>query len=127
MRRILLSFLLPIFLLQGSDISGRWDSPTEMKDQDGKAVVIHMLIKQEGAKISGGVWTEDHDADQPKPIQNGTIEGTRLRFEVPQRGDAVVAFDLEVSAEEIHGTAKFQGPAGAQEVKLAFHRADGRQ
>jgi hypothetical protein len=130
MNRILFAVFFATVLLQGAelDVSGRWDSPTEMKNRDGQPVVLHMLLKQESGKISGGVWTEDHDEDQPKPIQRGSIDGDKLRFEVPQTAEAVVAFELELGSGALNGIAKFQGPNGqAQEIKLSFKRVPAKE
>jgi hypothetical protein len=80
------------------------------------------LLKQEGNKISGGVWTEDHDKDNPKPIQAGALDGNELRFEVPQKADAVVTFELQLSGDTLNGKARFPGPNGPQEVKLSLKR-----
>lgn len=122
MQRIIFIALLVTALVHATDVSGRWDGPIEMKDRDGEPVVFHLLLKQEDNKVSGGVWTADHDEDHPRPIQNGVLNGTRLRFEVPQRADAVVTFELEVSTDTLNGTIRFQGPNGAQEVRVSFKR-----
>lgn len=122
MKRIFLTGLLATALLHAADVGGRWDGPTEIKNGNGEPVVLHLLLKQEGTKISGGVWTEAHDEDNPRPIRNGLLEGTRLRFEVPQKADAVMAFDLEVTGNTLNGGIRFQGPNGPQEIKVSFRR-----
>ena len=118
----LFTAMLATALLHAADVSGRWDGPTDMKNQNGDVVVFHILLKQDGNKVSGGVWTEDHDEDNPRPIQNGAFDGSKLRFEVRQRADAVVAFELELSGDTLNGKASFQGPKGSQEIKLSFRR-----
>jgi len=118
--------LIATSLLCAADVSGRWDGPTDMKNGNGEPVVFHLLVKQEGAKVSGGVWTEDHDENNPRPIQNGVLEGTKLRFEVPQKADAVVTFELTMTVEALDGTIRFQGPNGPQEIKISFHRPPAR-
>jgi hypothetical protein len=122
MKRTLFTALLATALLHAADVSGRWDGPTEMKNQDGEAIVFHILLKQDGNKVSGGVWTEDHDEDNPRSIRNGTLDGTKLRFEVPQHADAVVTFELDLNGDTLNGKASFQGPNGPQEIKLSFKR-----
>src|SRR5215831_5137930 len=122
MTRILFATLIAASLLSAADVAGRWDGPTEMKNGNGDAVVFHLLLKQDGAKVAGGVWTEDHDENNPRPIQNGVVEGTKLHFEVPQKADAVVTFDLVLTAEALEGAIRFQGPNGPQEMKISFHR-----
>lgn len=112
--------------LSAADVGGRWDGPTDMKNGDGEPVVVHLLLKQDGAKVSGGVWTEDHDENNPRPVQNGTLDGAKLHFEVPQKADAVVTFELVLTADGLGGVARFQGPNGAQEVKIVFHRPPAR-
>ena len=104
----------------------RWDGPTDMTNGDGEPVVVHLLLKQDGAKISGGLWTEDHDESNPRPVQNGSLEGTKLRFEVLQKADAVITFELALTADRLGGVARFQGPNGAQEIHIVFHRPPGR-
>lgn len=118
--------LIAVNPLTAADVGGRWDGPTDMKNGDGEPVVVHLLLKQEGANISGGVWTEDHDESNPRPVQNGSIDGTKLRFEVPQKTDAVVTFELDVTVDGLGGVARFQGPNGAQEIKIVFHRPPAR-
>src|SRR5262249_24912813 len=115
-----------IALLHAADVGGRWDGPSEMKNGNGQPVVFHLLLKQEGTKISGGVWTEDHDEDHPRPIENGLLEGTRLRFEVPQKAGVLVVFELAVNAGTLDGAIRFQGPNGPQEVKISFQRPPAR-
>ena len=123
MKRSFFAMFLAAGFVCAADISGRWDSPTEMKNRDGEPLVMHMRLQYQGGKISGGVWTEDHDEDQPRLIQNATLDGNKLRFEVPQRENAVVTFELQVSDNALAGVARFQGQDGAQqEVKLAFRR-----
>jgi len=122
MQRIIFIALLATALLHAMDVSGRWDGPIEMKDRDGEPVVFHLLLKQEGNKVSGGVWTADHYENHPLPMQNGVLNGSRLRFDVPQRADAVVTFELEVSTDTLNGTIRFQGPNCAQEVRASFKR-----
>ena len=122
MKRLLFLTLMVAGLLSATDVAGRWDGPTEMKNGNGEPVVLHLLLKQDGAKVAGGVWTEDHDETNPRPIQKGMIEGTKLHFEVPQKADAVVTFDLTVAPDALDGTARFQGPNGPQEIKISFRR-----
>ena len=126
MKRILLISLVVSNLLSAADVGGRWDGRTEMKNGSGEPVVVHLLLKQEGATVSGGVWTEDHDENNPRPIQNAVLEGTKLRFEVTQKADAVVSFELALSGETLDGTARFQGPNGPQEIKISFHHPPAR-
>ena len=108
------------------DVGGRWDGRTDMKNGDGEPVVVHLLLKQDGTKVTGGVWTEDHDESNPRAVQNGTVEGTKLRFEVPQKADAVITFELALTADGLNGVARFQGPNGAQEIKILFSRPTAR-
>jgi hypothetical protein len=123
MKAILLGLLLTAGAICAADFAGRWDGTTDLKDRDGRTVPMHMRLTQEAGKISGGIWTEDHDEDQPRAIQNATLNGNHLRFEVPQKADAVVTFELDVDGDSMTGSAKFQGPNGAQELKLALKRA----
>ena len=99
MKRILLISLVVSNLLFAADVGGRWDGRTEMKNGNGEPVVVHLLLKQ---------------------------EGTKLRFEVPQKADAVVSFELALSGETLDGTARFQGPNGPQEIKISFHHPPAR-
>ena len=126
MKRMLLISLIATCLLPAADVAGRWDGPTDMKNGNGEQVVFHLLLRQEGAKVSGGVWTEDHDENNPRPIQNGVLKGTELHLEVPQKADAVVTFDLALNTEPIDGTIRFQGPSGPQEIKISFQRQRAR-
>jgi len=125
MKRMLFINLIATCLLSATDVAGRWDGPTDMKNGN-EQLVFHLLLRQEGAKVSGGVWTEDHDENNPRPIQNGVLEGTKLHFEVPQKADAVVNFDLVLNTETLDGTIRFQGPNGPQEIKISFQRPRAR-
>ena len=124
--RIVLTMILIVCAAAAGDLSGGWQGPTDMKDRDGNALVFHMKLQQDGAKLSGGVWTDDHDEDQPRPIQRGTVDGNHVRFEVPQKADAVVTFELETDGETLTGWAKFQGPNGPQQIKLSLKRVPSR-
>ena len=126
MKRIVISLILGAWLLCGADFNGLWEGPTSMKTGDGRTMMLHVKIKQESDKLSGGVWTEDHDAGDPRPIRNATIDRNRLRFEVPQHGDLVVTFDLVAEEDTLSGVAKFQGENGPQELKLSLKRVPAR-
>ena len=126
MRRFFLSILLLAGLMRAADFTGLWEGPTDLKDNEGNAVVFHLRLAQQAGKLSGGVWTEDHDADNPRPVQNAAVDGDHLRFEVPQKGDLVVRFDLVAEGEALTGVAKFQGPSGPQEIKLTLKRSAGK-
>jgi hypothetical protein len=126
MKRMVFISLIAAYLLSAADFGGRWDGPTDMKNGNGEQVVFHLLLRQEGTKVSGGVWTEDHDENNPRPIQNGVLEGTKLHFEVPQKADALVTFDLALNPETLDDTIRFQGPNGPQEIKISFQRPRAR-
>ena len=122
MRRIILGMLAAASMMLAADIDGVWEGPVDLKNGNGQQVVLHMRLKQDGEKLSGGVWAEEHDEDSPRPIQNGTVSGNRLTFDVPQKADFVVKFDLIAESDGLNGTVKFQGDNGAQEMKIALKR-----
>jgi len=123
MKRIVLGILASASFLFAADFNGVWEGPLGMKDREGHAVVMHVRLKQDANKLSGELWTREDDPDEPRPIQNGTVSGNQLHFEVPQKGELVVSFDLLAEGDALNGAAKFQGPNGPQEIKLSLKRA----
>jgi len=93
---ILITVLLSAALLF-ADATGRWAGT--IGDERGSDQAL-LILQQDGTKLTGTAGSDDNDRHS---IQNGTIEGDTVRFEVP-RGDAVLSVVLKVTGDEMSGT-----------------------
>ena len=119
MKSILLSLLLLLaaaFVLSATDLTGKWSGTLDLK-QDGEAqtIVVNMVVKQDGDKITGTAGAED----EQHPIQNGKVDGNKVTMEV-DNGEALFYLELEVDGDQITGNVK-QGADG-EKMKIALKR-----
>ena len=96
--------LITVFLsatLLFADASGRWAGA--IVDDRGSSPAL-LILQQDGTKLTGTAGSDDNDRHA---IQNATIEGDTLRFEVP-RGDAVMTLVLKINGDEMTGTIELK-------------------
>ncbi len=98
-----LVLLLATAMLAANDLTGQW-SGSFNRTMDGERVddVIHMVLKQSGAEITGTVGP---DAGQQWPIQKGKVEGNKVTFEV-QTPEPLIRFELTLAEGHLKGEAK---------------------
>jgi hypothetical protein len=87
--------------LQAADVSGRWTG-TLGDDQNNSPALL--ILQQDGTKVSGTAGGDDADRH---PIQNGTIEGDTLKFEVVLK-DRIMSVELKVNGTELAGKVEMK-------------------
>ena len=118
MKHILLLAFAAVGLM-AADATGTWKGTmTVMSDEGERANPAHLVLKQEGAKLTG---TAGPDASEQHTIENGKAENGNLTFELPM-GETVMKFVLKHSGEEIAGDVTRERDGQTQRAKLAVKR-----
>jgi hypothetical protein len=86
---------------QATDVSGTWSGAFTPCEPGGSAheSPVYMVLKQAGSTLTG---TAGPGKSQQFPIQNGTVDGDHLTFDV-QMGGGGIALDLKLVAGELRG------------------------
>ena len=99
----------------GADATGTWTGTISIPasgGQDARTVPAHLVLKQEGAIVTG---TAGPDPETPHPIQNGKVEDGTLRFEAVA-GEAVMKFVLKQEGDQITGQVSREKEGAPPEV-----------
>jgi hypothetical protein len=105
--------------LMAADVTGHWAGTMTLTAPSGTAAQpAHLVLKQEGTKISGNAGPQ---MDALRTIQNGKIENGVLTFDV-QGTSAVMSFKLKLIGEEIKGDISRVVDGQTQTAKLAVKR-----
>jgi hypothetical protein len=110
----LLFIALTAAALVAADATGTWTGTLTMTD--GQSHSAHMVLKQEGDKLSG---TAGPDANEQHPILNGKAENGALTFEL----DNGMKFALKQDGDEITGEITRERDGQTQKAKVAVKRA----
>jgi len=96
--------------------TGRWAGA--IVDDQGSSPAL-LILQQDGTKLTGTAGSDDNDRHG---IQNATIEGDTLRFEVP-RGEAVMAVVLKINGDEMSGTIELKrNNQTVRSARISFKR-----
>ena len=112
---LLLTLLLSASLVWATDVSGKWAG--SLKTSEGQSFPWYLDLKQDGDKLSGKMGPEK-ESDQ-RPIQDGKIEGSVLRFRVPGgdgSGTEFVTVELRLQDEELTGTLQGKDRKGQMQT-----------
>jgi hypothetical protein len=99
----------------GADATGTWNGTISIPasgDQDARTVPAHLVLKQDGATLTG---TAGPDPEQQFPVQNGKVDGLALRFEAIA-GEAVMKFVLRQEGDQITGEVSREKEGAPPEV-----------
>jgi hypothetical protein len=127
MKTILFTLLLFVFglllsaiPLSAADVSGKWSGTLEFKSDAGetKSGPALLILKQEGNKVTGSGGPNE---SEQHPIENGKIEGNRLRFEATG-GHGPMYFDLKVDGDQISGEIKRGKESTTDTAKISLKR-----
>ena len=104
-------------LFAAADVSGVWNGTMAVANSDGETTSfsVHCVLKADGSQLSGTCGPLE---SEQKPIQNGTIEGARIVFDVQTSKPMHFACTLE--AQEMRGDVKKEGlgPATASLARV---------
>jgi hypothetical protein len=104
--------------LMAADATGKWSGTIVRldSDSDGEAKPAYMVLKQDGAKLTG---TAGPSASEQMEILDGKAEEGRLTFRLEENG---MMFDLKQDGDEITGEITREHDGQKQKAKLALKR-----
>jgi hypothetical protein len=120
MKRALLLLVLSAVALF-ADVSGKWSGAAESPNPGGERHTLFFNLKVDGNKLTGtGGPTEENQT----PMQNGSVMGDKLTFQVPA-GKGVLYFDLKTAGDEITGEVRMKREDGEEQptLKVALKRS----
>jgi hypothetical protein len=100
--RIGLAMVCLVTPLIAADATGKW-SGTLGDDRSSQSMLL--ILQQDEEKLTG---TAGADESQRIPIQNGTIRGNLVSFQVPLQDQRLLAVELKLEADEMSGTAEMK-------------------
>jgi TonB family protein len=105
MQRAFGLLLLLAASLTAAEVSGKWTG--SMRSAIGPGVPISLTLQEQGDEISGSIAfnTDERQA----PIEYAELRGERLTFQVPDRLNHIIAFQLTVGVRSISGEATSEG------------------
>jgi hypothetical protein len=109
--------LLSAASLVAADFSGKWK---------GKAVAddgwhpLYIFLHQDGKTLTGSGGPDGVTQDA---IQNGSVEGNRLVFDIALGNRAALHFDLTGDGGELKGTAKVRHNGQIVTTAVTLHKA----
>ncbi|HEY2019346.1 MAG TPA: hypothetical protein VGH38_37820 [Bryobacteraceae bacterium] len=113
MKRTALLLLLSALTLL-ADVTGNWSGAATGRFRDDEnrdtSEPISLTLKQDGATVTGGLVAPG--SRQPIPIQNGTVDGDTVKFDVGQATGSLLHFELKAGGDQIKGEMKFHKAAG---------------
>jgi hypothetical protein len=108
MKRLKRTLAVVVLLAVGamaSELTGTWSGAFKVSGGDHSTPQI-ITLKQDGKKLTGSAGPEP---GEQYPIENGQIEGDRVRFEVTS-GEWRFSYDLKRSGEdELKGNLELKG------------------
>jgi hypothetical protein len=124
MRNLLCCMVLVSAIAFGSEgLNGKWSGSFDITTSDGEAHpdTAYLVLKENGGVVEG---TAGPNANKQWNIQNGKLDGSKLRFEVTA-DDGLLKFDLVFDGKTIKGTANGQRPDGVKmTAKLDLKRVE---
>ena len=118
MMQVLLAVLMA-FTVSAADATGTWTGTLEIPDADGKPRPAHLVLKQDGTKLTG---TAGPDANDQRPIQNGKAENGTITFEVANEGN-VISLMLKQDGDTLAGEMSRDRDGQKQTAKVNLKRA----
>jgi hypothetical protein len=118
MMHVLLTVLMAL-TLGAADATGTWTGTLEIPDGDGKPRPAHLVLKQDGTKLTG---TAGPDANDQRPIQNGKAENGTVTFEVANEGN-VISIALKQDGDTLAGEMSRERDGQKQTAKMNLQRA----
>jgi len=114
-----------------ADATGKWVSERKMTPQGGgeeRTITTTMVLKAEGAKLTGSVTTSmGGGQQQPRSVDitDGKVDGSKVSFKVTRegkQGTVVMLYEATVDGDTMKGEAAREGsdrkqPFDAKRVK----------
>jgi hypothetical protein len=116
MKKTALLLLLSAFTLL-ADVTGKWSGSGRGNGDEDQT--LFFIFKQDGKTLTGSGGPNE---DEQHPMEAGTVEGDRLKFNVPA-GKGVLTFDLKAIGDEINGEVQFKkGDGETATYKVALKK-----
>jgi hypothetical protein len=122
MKKLALSVFLMTACLAAAEVTGRWSGTLSITSGDGQSrqEPVLLILKQEGAKVTGTGGRDDADRHQ---VMEGKIDGDKVILDV-EAGSAPIRLELKVTGDDMSGEAsRTRGDGSKQTAKIAVKRA----
>ncbi|HEY1338296.1 MAG TPA: hypothetical protein VGF59_12335 [Bryobacteraceae bacterium] len=103
MKRALFILLLSAACLL-ADASGKWSGMADSGTPGGESHTLFLILNVQGKTLTGSGGPNE---ETQHPMQNGTVEGDKLKFQVPG-GKGVLHFDLKAAGDQITGEVRMK-------------------
>jgi hypothetical protein len=116
--RVVLMVVVCVICAWASDVAGKWSGTFKASGGD-HGIPQVIILKQEGNKLTGSAGP---DAEEQYPIENGRIEGDRVRFELTS-GEWRFSYDLRRAGEdEMKGDLELTSVNGRRTAVVSLSR-----
>ena len=118
MKAFVLVILLLAANLMAADLTGRWTGDFKVNGGDHNVPQL-LILQQQGKKLTG---SGGPNAGEQYPIENGTIDGDHMRFELTT-GEWRFAYDLKQAGEDsLEGDLKLESVNDKRTAKVSLTR-----
>jgi len=94
-KRVIVLIVLLVIRAAAVDVTGTWSGTFKVSGGDHNVPQI-IILKQDGNKLTGSAGP---DAEEQYPIENGKVEGDRVRFELTS-GEWRFGYDLKREGQD---------------------------
>jgi hypothetical protein len=122
MKNVIAVFLWFAVSAMGNDLSGTWTGSFRAEGGDHDTPQM-FLLTQDGSKVTG---TGGPDSQEQYPIENGRIDGDRLKFELTT-GEWRFSYDLKQNGSDgLKGDLQLKTVNHSRNAKVSLRRLSGR-
>ena len=100
------------------DLTGKWSGAFRADGAD-HDVPQFLILKQEGNRLTGSAGP---DQSEQYPIENGKVDGERVRFEVTT-GEWKFTYDLKTIDGKLAGNLELKSLNDRRTAKVSLNRA----
>jgi hypothetical protein len=119
MKRVLVLVVLLVVGAVAADVTGTWSGTFKVSGGDHSTPQL-IILKQDGNKLPGSAGP---DAGEQYPIENGKVEGDRVRFEVTS-GEWRFGYDLKrAGPDEMKGDLELKSVGSRRTAVVAVSRS----
>lgn len=118
MRRALAIVVLFASIAMARDVAGTWSGTFKVSGGDHTIPQI-IILKQDGNQLTGSAGP---DAAEQYPIENGKVDGDRVRFELTS-GEWRFSYDLKLSGtDEMKGNLELKSVGSVRTAVVVLSR-----
>ncbi len=115
MKRLLAIVLVLVATAMAGDLTGKWSGSFKADGAD-HVVPQLFIFKQDGNKLTG---SGGPDQNEQYPIENGKIDGSRVRFELTT-GEWRFTYDLRMDGPKLAGDLELKGINDRRTAKVSL-------